>query len=310
MKREQSIYDDRRDFNLKMRLPHDGGDPVLLPDSVFSFIHGHLQEELDEMLDAHNRGDLLDFADSIVDLVYVALGGAMHSQLPFDELWDEVHQANMAKERCTGADDPRSKRGHSDDVVKPDGWEPPNIGAVLDRYELRRVGPTLGSSEPVDVGSLDIGDGVSGQHWIDQLLPRDQRFVDLARHIAGWSKDPTTKVGAVLVGTDRRDIAIGYNGFPPGIADTDERLGDHDTKLALTQHAERNVLDNASFDATGATLYTTFFVCSECAKSVVSRGIRKVICPPPAEHEPWATDAQWTRQLFQEAGIILYEIVD
>jgi len=131
----------------------------------------------------------------------------------------------------------------------------------------------------------------------------DDRFIDLAWHVATWSKDPSTKVGAVLVGKDRREIAVGYNGFPPGIADREDRLNDRDVKLRLTQHAERNVLDNARFDVRGGTLYTTFFVCNECAKSVVSRGIVRVVCPPPADREPWASDAEWSRQLLMEAGV-------
>lgn len=134
--------------------------------------------------------------------------------------------------------------------------------------------------------------------------------MELARHIAGWSKDPSTRVGAVLVGRLRKEIAVGYNGFPPGIEDTEERLTNRDTKYRLTQHAERNVLDNARFDARGGTLYVTFFPCCECAKSVVSRGVARVVCPSPPDREPWAGDAEWTRLLFREAGIELVEVDD
>lgn len=126
----------------------------------------------------------------------------------------------------------------------------------------------------------------------------------LAAHVAGWSKDPSTKVGAVLVGADRRQIALGYNGFPPGIAD-DSRLDDRPTKYKLLQHAERNVLDNASFDTRGATLAVTFFPCSECAKSVISKGIKTVITPPPSFREPWASEAVWTTGMLREAGVEL-----
>src|SRR5688572_8065873 len=106
-----------------------------------------------------------------------------------------------------------------------------------------------------------------------------RRYMDLARHVAGWSKDPSTKVGAVAVGKSRHnhDIVVGYNGFPRGIADTEDRLNDRQTKYKLIQHAERNVLDNARFDLSGATLYVTLHPCSECAKSIVSRGIAKVV---------------------------------
>ncbi len=66
----------------------------------------------------------------------------------------------------------------------------------------------------------------------------DRRFIELARHIAGWSKDPSTKVGCVIVNSDRTIASIGYNGLPRGVIDTPERLGLRDAKLAMTLHAE------------------------------------------------------------------------
>ena len=122
-------------------------------------------------------------------------------------------------------------------------------------------------------------------------MSRDQRYLKLASHVAEWSKDPSTKVGAVIVGGDRREIALGYNGFPPGIDDTPERLAHKETKYAMTQHAERNVLDNARFDLAGATLYVTMYPCNECAKSIVAKGIKRVVCPPPLDREPWRTSS-------------------
>lgn len=132
----------------------------------------------------------------------------------------------------------------------------------------------------------------------------DDRYMALALHVAQWSKDPSTQVGAVVVGKDRRKIALGYNGLPPGIRD-DGRLLDKTTKYALIQHAERAVLDNAQFDLTGGTLVVTMHPCNECAKSIVSKGITKVICPQPAFREPWLESAKWAIALFKEAGVEL-----
>lgn len=135
------------------------------------------------------------------------------------------------------------------------------------------------------------------------LTPRDRRYYALAEHVAGWSKDPTTEVGAVLVGCDPRWIALGYNGFPPAVRDLPERLADREAKHRLTQHAERNVLDNAGFDARGSTLYVTFFPCSECCKSLSSKGVSRVVCPRPSQLEPWASDAAWSRLILEESRI-------
>ena len=78
----------------------------------------------------------------------------------------------------------------------------------------------------------------------------DIKFLRTATEIARiWSKDPSTKVAAVAVGEPRNQIAWGYNGFPPGIADTPARLAHRETKLSLTLHAEPNALANAEFPA-------------------------------------------------------------
>jgi dCMP deaminase len=137
---------------------------------------------------------------------------------------------------------------------------------------------------------------VTKDHW-------ERRFYRLAQHVAQWSKDPITKVGAVLVGKDRRDIALGYNGFPPGVTDSQERLNNPELKYVYTQHAERNVLDNARFDTRGSTLYTTFAVCSTCAKSVVTKKVALVICPPWVEREPWNSDGHVARMILLEGGV-------
>lgn len=115
----------------------------------------------------------------------------------------------------------------------------------------------------------------------------DQRHMALARFWSENSKDPSTKVGAVIVGRDKRELCLGYNGFPPGIAD-DERLLDRSTKYPLMIHAERNVLDNCRFDTRGATLYATLAPCCGCAASIVSMGITRVVCPEPDLRSPVA----------------------
>lgn len=79
-----------------------------------------MQEELDEFLEAALNGNIDGVADALVDLVYVALGTAVMMGLPWDRLWNEVHQKNMAKVRGI------TKRGHPVDVTKPPGWTPPN----------------------------------------------------------------------------------------------------------------------------------------------------------------------------------------
>ena len=133
----------------------------------------------------------------------------------------------------------------------------------------------------------------------------DDRFLHLAQHVAGWSKDPSTQVGAVLVGRDKRQVALGYNGFPPGILDSNARLNHRESKLRYTIHAERNVLDNAAFPAAGSTLYTTHPPCCNCALSIVSKGISRVVSSPMSADfaSRWAAEVFLSREILREARI-------
>ena len=72
------------------------------------------------------------------------------------------------------------------------------------------------------------------------MSDKGQTVSELAGHIAGWSKDPSTKVGCVVVGQDREIRSTGFNGFPRGISDDLDRLTDREQKYPLICHAEEN----------------------------------------------------------------------
>jgi len=157
-------------------------------------------------------------------------------------------------------------------------------------------------------GEIDLS-GLGGPEE-DYRLPRlnqdkwDRRYMALAHFWAEQcSKDPSTKVGAVLVGADRRDLVLGYNGFPPGLRDTEDRLNHRATKYLYTIHAERNALDNAKFDTKGATMVATLFPCEECAKSIIACGVRRVVCEEIPQAEPWQSKALLACDMFREAGV-------
>lgn len=75
---------------------------------------------------------------------------------------------------------------------------------------------------------------------MNQATDWDRRFLALAKQVAGWSKAPSSQVGAVAV-LDRRILATGFNGFPVGMAD-DPRLCDRESKYPRIVHAEQNVV--------------------------------------------------------------------
>lgn len=134
-----------------------------------------------------------------------------------------------------------------------------------------------------------------------------RRYLNLAKYVADeWSKDPTTKVGAVVIGENPKNLTVGYNGFPPGVDDSYDRLSDRQMKYKYMIHAERNALDNATFETRGGTLASTMFPCVECAKSIISRGIECVVAPPPPPPiaEPsWRDDLIVSLAILQEAGV-------
>lgn len=132
----------------------------------------------------------------------------------------------------------------------------------------------------------------------------DHRFLDLAEHIAQWSKDPRTKVGCVVVDEKKRIVSIGYNGFPRGVDDDPGRYEDRDTKLLFVAHAERNALDNAPLSVEGCTMYVPLMPCNECAKSIVQKGITKVVAyRPESDYNRFNWDI--TKKMFEEAGVTL-----
>ena len=135
----------------------------------------------------------------------------------------------------------------------------------------------------------------------------DQRFVELAIHIAGWSKDPSTQVGCVVVGPDREIRSTGFNGFPRGIEDTAERLDNRELKYPLICHAEENAIMHAA--RIGVSLkdciaYVTWPPCTRCARSLVQAGVAEVKYPAGLEiPDRWEKDFRMSMDMLAEAGV-------
>jgi len=132
----------------------------------------------------------------------------------------------------------------------------------------------------------------------------DLRYLRLARFWAAQcSKDPSTKVGAVLVSADDKREYLGYNGFPRGVNDDPVRYADRELKYKLVVHAEINAVLKAGKDAVGANLYVyPLFSCSECAKIVIQAGIARIVAPRPAE-ERWQSSYDTALMLYKEAHV-------
>lgn len=135
----------------------------------------------------------------------------------------------------------------------------------------------------------------------------DKRFVELSRYVSEWSKDPNAKVGAVVVAERGGAMTLGYNGFPMGVEDSVERLGDADTKLELIVHAEQNALIAAGSKANGATIYVWGKpVCARCAGAIIQAGIKRVVALSPdsvSEESKWHKTGKLSIEMFEETGV-------
>jgi len=122
----------------------------------------------------------------------------------------------------------------------------------------------------------------------------DLRFMQLADHIAQWSKDRSSKVGAVIV-IDKNPISMGYNGFPRGCNDDLEERHERPEKYSWVLHAEENCIVNAARNGQktlGADMYVNWFPCSRCAGEIVNAGIKRIFC----DKEPdWSIDDIWIK---------------
>jgi len=144
---------------------------------------------------------------------------------------------------------------------------------------------------------------------IDKLkqLKWDERYLDLAAGIAGWSKDPSRKIGAVAVGSKGNVLAQGFNGFPRGISDSSDRYDDRTRKYELVVHAEMNVIYNASYNGVSldeSTLYVHGLpACSDCAKGIIQVGIKRVVMRDQEIPTLWQQSWTKTEEMFNEAGV-------
>ncbi len=140
----------------------------------------------------------------------------------------------------------------------------------------------------------------------------DQRFLKLAEHISGWSKDPSTKVGCVVVGEDREIRSTGFNGFPRGIADDAARLEDREQKYPLICHAEENAIMHAArigLSLKGCTAYVTWPPCTRCARSLIQAGVVEVVYPEEIEvPERWMADFDMSTNMMGEAGLNIRQV--
>lgn len=139
----------------------------------------------------------------------------------------------------------------------------------------------------------------------------DIRFLNIAKEVSTWSKDPTTKVGAILVNPETQVIlSTGCNGFPRKFPDDIEMLNNRELKRRITIHAEINAILNAAKLGTkidNATLYVYGLpVCDHCAPNVIQAGIKRIVMEKsnlPITDSIWDKAWEFSSWLFNQMQI-------
>jgi len=145
-----------------------------------------------------------------------------------------------------------------------------------------------------------------------------QEFMSQAVHASTFSPDPSTKVGAVIT-LEGKVFSIGWNQFPEGVVDSDERWEDRTQKYPRVIHAEADALvagarmmqrERPLLGFESATLYTTEFPCCTCCGLIIQHGIKRVVsqCLSSDYAQRWAEQIEISKSMFEEAGVELVEI--
>jgi dCMP deaminase len=141
----------------------------------------------------------------------------------------------------------------------------------------------------------------------------DEYYLSMAMIASTRSKDPSTQVGAVLVGRDHSFVQPGYNGLPRQVRDEPDVLGDRKLRLLCTIHAELNALHMCHRDVRGSTCYVyPLPPCAACTAHLIQAGVERFVSikPTPELAARWGgEDAEMATWMRECAGVKL-ELVE
>ncbi len=142
----------------------------------------------------------------------------------------------------------------------------------------------------------------------------DNFFMSMAYMASMKSVDPSSRIGAVIVGHSNEVISLGYNGLPRGVYEDIPARDERPLKYSFYEHGERNAIYNAArigVSTLGARCYTMGTPCADCARAIIQSGIAEVIVDARWEDNPflgnnrqkWKDSAVISREMFLEAGV-------
>jgi len=140
----------------------------------------------------------------------------------------------------------------------------------------------------------------------------DRRYLELASLVASWSKDPSTKAGAVIIRPDRTVVSVGFNGFPKNMPDNPEWYANREEKYSRVVHCEINAMIHSYENLKGYTLYTyPFATCDRCVVQMLQAGIVRFVFPEPSADAltRWAEAFVKTKKYITESGAEWEEVL-
>ena len=105
----------------------------------------------------------------------------------------------------------------------------------------------------------------------------DEYFMQIAETVATKSKDPSSKMGCVIVDQNKRVVSLGYNGMLQGADESKMTLSERPMKYYFAIHSEMNALIFARRDLTGCTIYNRVATCENCLKYCLQAGIKRFV---------------------------------
>lgn len=135
------------------------------------------------------------------------------------------------------------------------------------------------------------------------------QYFQLAKQLANiFSKDPSTKVGAIFLADESYQVlSLGYNGMPRGIKEYEFSKWERPRKYKLVEHAERNCIYNAARHGTplnGCIAIVTLFPCCDCTRGLIQSGVKILVTTKTEDAEKrWGEEWIEAEKMLSEAGV-------
>jgi dCMP deaminase len=142
------------------------------------------------------------------------------------------------------------------------------------------------------------------------------RYLNLAKEVSSWSKDTSTKTGAIIMTLDGDPVSHGWNGIPPNVMDDVDTRLERPLKYRYFEHAERNAIYGATMaDLSNCVIYCTHYPCADCARGIIRKRIKYVVVDSKYGRKGvTGFNARWedsfgdSEIMFNEAGVTVIEV--